>query len=102
GGMTVTDPDSIGILIDGDKGIVNNAGDNDISNGGTGTQIKVQQAPLNNDGNTTVAAEYPNGTAHAANTAVENPAGSHGAGRGDSGSHARGEGGGGGRRGGGG
>ncbi|GCV22961.1 hypothetical protein HmCmsJML025_03810 [Escherichia coli] len=37
--MTVTDPDSIGILIDGDKAIVNNDGDNAIRNGRTGTQV---------------------------------------------------------------
>ncbi|OPI60707.1 hypothetical protein BFQ23_25260 [Escherichia coli] len=39
GGMTVTDPDSIGIQIDGDKAVVNNDGDSAISNGGTGTQV---------------------------------------------------------------
>ncbi|HGW7788763.1 TPA: hypothetical protein ACNRJD_005248, partial [Escherichia coli] len=48
GGMTVTDPDSIGILIDGDKAIVNNDGDNAISNGGTGTQINGDDATANN------------------------------------------------------
>ncbi len=42
--MTVTDPDSIGILIDGDKAIVNNDGDNAISNGGTGTQVNGDEA----------------------------------------------------------
>ena len=39
GGMTVTDPDSIGIQIDGDKAVVNNDGDNTILDGGTGTRI---------------------------------------------------------------
>ena len=48
--MTVTDPDSIGILIDGDKAIVNNDGDNAISNGGTGTQINGDEATVNNNG----------------------------------------------------
>ncbi|BBU84006.1 hypothetical protein EIMP300_54060 [Escherichia coli] len=50
GGMTVTDPDSIGILIDGDKAIVNNDGDNAISNGGTGTQVNGDEATVNNNG----------------------------------------------------
>ncbi|MEN1536859.1 hypothetical protein, partial [Pseudomonas aeruginosa] len=54
GGMTVTDPDSIGILIDGDKAIVNNDGDNAISNGGTGTQINGDDATANNNGKTIV------------------------------------------------
>ncbi len=48
--MTVTDPDSIGILIDGDKAIVNNDGDNAISNGGTGTQVNGDEATVNNNG----------------------------------------------------
>ena len=47
GGMTVTDPDSIGIQIDGDEAVVNNDGDNAISNGGTGTQVNGDEATVN-------------------------------------------------------
>ncbi|MGP0833193.1 hypothetical protein, partial [Escherichia coli] len=47
GGMTATDPDSIGILIDGDKATVNHDGDNAISNGGTGTQVDSEEATVN-------------------------------------------------------
>ncbi|MDL7308488.1 hypothetical protein QS595_26285, partial [Escherichia coli] len=69
GGMTVTDPDSIGILIDGDKAIVNNDGDNAISNGGTGTQINGDEATVNNNGNTTVDGQGSTGTEIAGNNA---------------------------------
>ncbi|MCV1115822.1 hypothetical protein MLK34_026170, partial [Escherichia coli] len=48
GTMTVTDPESIGIQIDGDKAVVNNEGDSSISNGGTGTQINGDDATANN------------------------------------------------------
>ena len=72
GGMTVTDPDSIGILIDGDKAIVNNDGDNAISNGGTGTQINGDEATVNNNGNTTVDGQGSTGTEIAGNNAVVN------------------------------
>ncbi|MBB8466812.1 hypothetical protein HEK60_026110, partial [Escherichia coli] len=48
GGMTVTDPDSIGIQIDGDKAVVNNDGDNTILDGGTGTRITGDDATANN------------------------------------------------------
>ena len=70
--MTVTDPDSIGILIDGDKAIVNNDGDNAISNGGTGTQINGDEATVNNNGNTTVDGQGSTGTEIAGNNAVVN------------------------------
>ena len=72
GGMTVTDPDSIGILIDGDKAIVNNDGDNAISNGGTGTQINGDEATVNNNGKTTVDGQGSTGTEIAGNNAVVN------------------------------
>ena len=60
--MTVTDPDSIGIQIDGDKAVVNNDGDNAISNGGTGTQVNGDEATVNNNGNTTVDGKDSTGT----------------------------------------
>ncbi|MFX2784123.1 EntS/YbdA MFS transporter, partial [Escherichia coli] len=62
GGMTVTDPDSIGIQIDGDKAVVNNDGDNAISNGGTGTQVNGDEATVNNNGSTTVDGKDSTGT----------------------------------------
>ncbi|ELO3139201.1 EntS/YbdA MFS transporter, partial [Escherichia coli] len=62
GGMTVTDPDSIGIQIDGDKAVVNNDGDSAISNGGTGTQVNGDEATVNNNGNTTVDGRDSTGT----------------------------------------
>ncbi|EKK2478732.1 autotransporter domain-containing protein, partial [Escherichia coli] len=62
GGMTVTDPDSIGIQIDGDKAVVNNDGDSAISNGGTGTQVNGDEATVNNNGNTTVDGKDSTGT----------------------------------------
>ncbi|WP_157942688.1 hypothetical protein, partial [Escherichia coli] len=67
GGMTVTDPDSIGIQIDGDKAVVNNDGDSAISNGGTGTQINGDEATVNNNGNTTVDGQGSTGTEIAGN-----------------------------------
>ncbi len=70
--MTVTDPDSIGILIDGDKAIVNNDGDNAISNGGTGTQVNGDEATVNNNGKTTVDGQGSTGTEIAGNNAVVN------------------------------
>ncbi|HGB9445647.1 TPA: autotransporter domain-containing protein, partial [Escherichia coli] len=72
GGMTVTDPDSIGIQIDGDKAVVNNDGDSAISNGGTGTQINGDEATVNNNGNTTVDGQGSTGTEIAGNNAVVN------------------------------
>ncbi|EQA1490690.1 hypothetical protein AT428_003976 [Escherichia coli] len=48
--MTVTDPESIGIQIDGDQAIVNNEGESTITNGGTGTQINGNDATANNSG----------------------------------------------------
>ncbi|HAM4229652.1 TPA: EntS/YbdA MFS transporter, partial [Escherichia coli] len=60
--MTVTDPDSIGIQIDGDKAVVNNDGDNAISNGGTGTQVNGDEATVNNNGSTTVDGKDSTGT----------------------------------------
>ncbi len=62
GGMTVTDPDSIGIQIDGDKAVVNNDGDNAISNGGTGTQVNGDEATVNNNSSTTVDGKDSTGT----------------------------------------
>ncbi|MCN9391210.1 hypothetical protein MLF65_25585, partial [Escherichia coli] len=62
GTMTVTDPESIGIQIDGDKAIVNNEGDSTISNGGTGTQINGDDATANNNGKTTVDGKDSTGT----------------------------------------
>ncbi len=50
GGMTVTDPDSIGIQIDGDKAVVNNDGDNAISNGGTGKAVRLPATQATVDG----------------------------------------------------
>ncbi|HHU7861348.1 TPA: autotransporter domain-containing protein [Escherichia coli] len=62
GGMTVADADSIGIQIDGDKAVVNNDGDNAISNGGTGTQVNGDEATVNNNGSTTVDGKDSTGT----------------------------------------
>ncbi|WP_436409136.1 hypothetical protein, partial [Escherichia coli] len=58
--------------IDGDKAIVNNDGDNAISNGGTGTQINGDEATVNNNGNTTVDGKDATGTEIAGNNAVVN------------------------------
>ncbi|WP_096985384.1 EntS/YbdA MFS transporter [Escherichia coli] len=71
-GSTGTDPDSIGIQIDGDKAVVNNDGDSAISNGGTGTQINGDEATVNNNGNTTVDGQGSTGTEIAGNNAVVN------------------------------
>ena len=70
GGMTVTDPDSIGIQIDGDKAVVNNDGGSAISNGGTGTQINGDEATVNNNGNTTVDGQGSTGTEIAGNLSL--------------------------------
>ncbi|WP_227914781.1 hypothetical protein, partial [Escherichia coli] len=62
GTMTVTDPESMGIQIDGDKAIVNNEGESTITNGGTGTQINGDDATANNSGKTTVDGKDSTGT----------------------------------------
>ncbi|MGE9115897.1 hypothetical protein, partial [Escherichia coli] len=62
GTMTVTDPESMGIQIDGDKAIVNNEGESTITNGGTGTQINGDDATANNNGKTTVDGKDSTGT----------------------------------------
>ncbi|MFE4067812.1 hypothetical protein ACFQ8H_29080, partial [Escherichia coli] len=67
GTMTVTDPESIGIQIDGDKAVVNNEGESTITNGGTGTQINGDDATANNNGKTTVDGKDSTGTEIAGN-----------------------------------
>ncbi|EIM7467830.1 EntS/YbdA MFS transporter, partial [Escherichia coli] len=51
-----------GLQIDGDKAVVNNDGDNAISNGGTGTQVNGDEATVNNNGSTTVDGKDSTGT----------------------------------------
>ncbi|NYY81563.1 hypothetical protein DMI65_24875 [Escherichia coli] len=61
--MTVTDPDSIGIQIDGDKAALSiTTVTGAISNGGTGTQINGDEATVNNNGSTTVDGQGSTGT----------------------------------------
>ncbi|WP_252367934.1 hypothetical protein, partial [Escherichia coli] len=62
GTMTVTDPESMGIQIDGDQAVVNNEGESTITNGGTGTQINGDDATANNSGKTTVDGKDSTGT----------------------------------------
>ena len=74
--MTVTDPESIGIQIDGDQAIVNNEGESTITNGGTGTQINGNDATANNSGKTTVDGKDSTGTKIAGNIGIVNLDGS--------------------------
>ncbi|EKC3931418.1 autotransporter domain-containing protein, partial [Escherichia coli] len=76
GTMTVTDPESIGIQIDGDQAIVNNEGESTITNGGTGTQINGNDATANNSGKTTVDGKDSTGTKIAGNIGIVNLDGS--------------------------
>ena len=78
GGMTVTDPDSIGILIDGDKAIVNNATATMPSvTAAPALQINGDEATVDINGNTTVDGQG-SGTEIAGNNAVVNQDGSAG------------------------